>query len=467
MNHQTFKAYELTHHFFKVFKNVTYKDVPIARVLTLNFYRIFALPNYGLLETKDNVVSEVQTRKLYNLVFDDENVVSVQYSSTKALPSKVIFSRFVDKISFDKRNGIYCDEYIKSNDERPPYVNPTLLVSANRKAYKRVVEKVNSVLAKKSIPPVLKQQKFKDWFLSQMEHVIRLIDGLEKIFSENNIRGAVQESTLLPMNYIILFMCKQRKIPTINLQLFLNSHYQLMSMNSDYYVVFGQKEVDRMSKYGVPQEKLIKLGNGRFDTIFTRKWMNKEQLVKKMKVPRGKIILLYAEQPVRPATVNVRVMKAMISALSPFSKKIILLVKKHPRQPQSTFTPELLKKFKFIKVVNENTHLYDLISGSDCILTQFSCVGLEAILFNKQMISVCFFEDQPSREHSYFATHPDVTSARDSLHLRRIVGKYISSQAYRKKIFLKQNEYRKYIYPGKVCTPDIQAFIKEKTGVKI
>ncbi|WP_330501451.1 hypothetical protein V2I71_19860 [Peribacillus frigoritolerans] len=471
VNHLTFKAYELTHHFFRVFKHVTYKDIPIARAMIFNFYRICAIRNYADLESKNENMSINQKKKLFHVLFGDEDVRYVPYNPNLSQKPKVIFSRFVDVLNVKDEIGIFCDEYVKNNQERPPYINPAHIVPINREIELQLTKKIQMVVKDKQVPTFFRRKSFHIWMSKQLSHIIQLIDGLEIIFSKNNIKGVVQENSLLPMNYLLVHMCKQRKIPTINLQLFFNSHYQLMSMNVDHYITFGQYEVDRMTELGVPSHKFKILGNARFDRIFTEKWMSKNHLAKALNFSPDKLVFLYAEQPIHPVEVNEIVMSSLLSSLNPYSDKIIFVIKKHPRQPTSTVSSAVLKKYPFIKLLeSEEIDLYDVISSTDVVFTQFSCVGLEAILFGKPMISINFSQNQINREHSYFTKNPLVSSAKSPEQLKSIVKNLVeNSLNYNKSIIEKQTIYRDYIYTdiGISSADRIKLFIKNTTGVKV
>ena len=471
INHITFKAYELTHHFLKVFNHITYKDIPVARAMIFNFYRLIAIRNYENLSSKNMNMSKDQKRKLYGVLFDNEEVKQLPYNPNVAQPHKIILSRFVDVLDIDTESGIFCDEYVKDERERPPYINPANLVPLDSKVEKQLIKQIHMVSEDKKVPTIFRSKGFRVWVCKQLAHIIRLIDGIELIFMQNNIKGVVQDVSLLPMNYILVHMCKQRNIPSINIQLFLNSHYQLMSMNPDYYITFGQFDIDRMTELGVPPQKFKIIGNPRFDHIFNDTWMNKNQLARLLDFASDKLVFFYAEQPIHPEEINKVILDALIQSLYPHRDKVVFIIKKHPRQAKSTLSNSYLKKYPFIKLISTNDiQLYDLINNSDIVFTQFSCVGLEAILLDKPMISINFFQDELNREHSYFAKNPLVTSSNNLQQLNEIINNMIENPVKCKHSILeKQTIYKRYIYNDSKGTSKvrIKKFIQDITGVQI
>ncbi|KRE46303.1 hypothetical protein [Paenibacillus sp. Soil522] len=277
---------------------------------------------------------------------------------------------------------------------------------------------------------------------------MRKIDGIDQLFSKNNIKAIVQSSSVNPMGYLLVHMGKQRRIPTMNFQYGLIDTYQILSTNVDHYIAWGDQHRKRLTRYGAPQHKFHLHGNARFDPIFNGKWMNKSQISRKLGINGNKTIFVYPEQPLKPRD-NRIVMERIIRALLPFRNKVALLVKKHPRQKGSGLSPGMMRKYPFAKLIRHRAiRLYDLLSGTDAAFVQFSTTGLEAMLFRKPVIALSFFPNTNKHEYSYYASSKLLTSAKGQKQLRTIVSKFMNRSSYRRLMMNKQQKYLLGAYSG-------------------
>lgn len=441
------RAYDLTANFFHTFRSVRYKHVPVVRAMAypfhLNAVKYFESSKRADLRWIRN------PRQMYDKLVASDRVTAVPYKPSKLKKAKTIFSSLViEGLGINIKKNIICIEKKNSRRLKAPYHNPEASGRLQAAHYNTLLHQIKSIVHKKGVHPYFKSKGFMKWITSQLRSVMRKIDGIDQLFSRNNIKAVIQSSSVNPMGYLLVHMGKQRRIPTMNIQYGLIDTYQILSTNADHYVAWGEQHRKRLTRYGAPQNKFHLLGNARFDPIFNGKWMNKSQLVNKLGIDGNKKTFVYLEQPLKPRY-NRIVMQRIIRALLPFRNKVALLVKKHPRQKGSGLSPGMMRKYPFAKLIRHRTiRLYDLLNGADTVFVQFSTTGLEAMLFRKPVIALSFFPNTNKHEYSYYASSKLLTSAKGQKKLQTIVSKFMNRSFYRRLMMNKQQKYLLGAYNG-------------------
>ncbi|WP_028609941.1 hypothetical protein [Paenibacillus harenae] len=467
MKYLQYRAFELTASFFYLFRNVRYKHVPVVRAMGYSFHR-----NAVRLYRRSKPGGRkwlFKKRTLYSRLVGNDHVTPVAYRPASRNPGKIVYSILVTKgLDVDRGNSITCIENRSRRRLKKPLYNPEASGRLHAGQYRSLLRQIRSIVRQRGIHPYFKRKSFMRWIRIQLRSVMRKIDGIDRLFGKNNVKGVIQFSSVNPMGYLLVHMGKQRRIPTMNIQFGLNDTYQILSTNIDHYVAWGEQHKKRLTQFGVPGSKFHLLGNARFDPIFTNKWMNKAELLKKLKIRPGKTVFVYPEQPL-PQRHNRIVMRAILRSLLPYRKKVVLLVKNHPRQRGSGLTRSLVRKYPFARLIRHRSiQLNDLLNGSDAVFVQFSTTGLEAMLFRKPVISLAFFPDTNKHEYSYYASSRRVTSAKGYKQLKSIIKPFMRSGSYRRLMLAKQNMYVASAYNGGGdAKRKIKQFIQSVTGIKM
>jgi hypothetical protein len=441
------RAYDLTAKFFHTFRSVKYKHVPVVRAMAYPFHLDAVKSFKSSKRTGQRWIRN--PRQLYDKLVASDVVITVPYNPSQLGKSKTIFSsKVIEGLGINIKQNIICIEKKNRRRLRAPYYNPEAsgrLVAAH---YNMLLSQIKSIVRKKGVHSYFKRKVFMKWITSQLRSVMRKIDGIEQLFSKNNIKAVIQSSSVNPMGYLLVHMGKQRRIPTMNIQYGLLDTYQILSTNVDHYVAWGSQHRKRLTRYGTPQHKFHLLGNARFDPLFNGKWMNKSQLSRKMGIKGNKTIFVYPEQPLK-MHYNRIAMQRVIRALLPFRKKVALLVKKHPRQKGSGLSSGMMRKYPFAKLIRKRSiQLYDMLSGADTVFVQFSTTGLEAMLIRKPVIALSFFPNTNKHEYSYYASSKLLTSAKGQKQLRTIISKFMKDSSYRRLMLNKQQKYLLGAYSG-------------------
>ncbi|MFD2670599.1 UDP-N-acetylglucosamine 2-epimerase [Marinicrinis sediminis] len=468
MNPAFYHALMRTASFFKYYGHIRYRSVPVARAMFYAFHRkemkrlskrrLRAYPNM-----------KARKRKLYTQLIRTEPLRRLPYRPHPRLPGKIIYSpHAVQGISVHPRTSIVCGQ-LRSDRKmlgrsQVPFCIPAQMRPLNKKSYRILLRHIRRTMRNKRVPSYLRTRSFYRWMAAQLVDVMRIIDGTERLMRKNRIKGVVQHSTVHPLGYILMHMAKQRGIRTINLQHGLNDDYQLMSSYVHYYVAWGSMHKKRLTLLGVPARKIALIGSPRFDVIYRRKWLHKAQLARKLKYSAKKFVFVYPEQPLNIRK-NRAALRLIVRSLTPYRRKVILIVKKHPRQRKSTLSRHTLRKLRYIRqITHRHLHLYHLLKGSNAVIVQFSTAGIEAMLFRRPTIALAMYKNTLKHEFSYYASSRWITSARGQRQMNAITRKMISSKRYRNAVLRKQNRYLRSAYRVKVAGPVVKKYIRARTG---
>lgn len=446
MNNSQLRAYDLTANFFHTFRSVRYKHVPVVRAMAYPFHLKAVKSFRGSKRTGLRWIRS--PRQMYDRLVASDHITAVPYKPAGSRAKTIFSSLVIDGLGVSVKQNIVCIEKKSLRRLKAPYYNPEASGRLQSGQYSRLLGQIKAIVRKKGVHPYFKRKAFMNWIKPQLRSVMRKIDGIEKLLSGNNIKAIVQSSSVNPMGYLLVHMGRQRRIPTLNIQYGLIDTYQILSTNADQYVAWGEQHRKRLTRYGTPSSKFQLIGNPRFDSIFSGKWMSKSQIVNKMGLNGSKTVFVYPEQPLKMKH-NRIVMQRILRSLLPYRKKVALLVKRHPRQKKSGLSSAMMRKYPFAKLIrNSSIRLYDLLNSADAVFVQFSTTGLEAMLFRKPLIAMAFFPNTNKHEYSYYASSKLIASARRENQLRTIVSKYMKSSSYRSLMLNRQQHYLHGAYCG-------------------
>lgn len=160
----------------------------------------------------------------------------------------------------------------------------------------------------------------------------------------------------------------------------------------------GIYEKELFMNNGVPGDRIIPIGNPKFDSIINHSY-NSEEVRKKYNIPENKKIILLTTQAMVEHGHWTEKQREM------FTKSIInvfrnmpdlhLLIKHHPMEPIDVYK-QIVKDSSDNITLCENANLYKLINSCEILITLLSTTALEAMIFNKVVIIVNLFGDPSS-----------------------------------------------------------------------
>ena len=149
---------------------------------------------------------------------------------------------------------------------------------------------------------------------------------------------------------------------------------------------------------GGVSEKLVITGSPMHDLIFQKNTKKFDRIKNKvgelLNINGNKEIILFATQPLfkdRVCTYEEQRMltELIVRAVSNFDE-YVLVIKLHPRESleEYAYLEKHPLKNRFRVVEDKDVDLYDLIQASRIVITQWSTVGLDAMLFGKDVTTV-------------------------------------------------------------------------------
>ncbi len=160
----------------------------------------------------------------------------------------------------------------------------------------------------------------------------------------------------------------------------------------------GIYEKELFMNSGVPEDRILPIGNPKFDSIVNNNY-NAEEVRKNYNIPEDKkIILLTTQAMVEHGhwTEKQRELFAK-SIIDVFSNmpELHLLIKHHPMEPIDVYR-KIVKDSPDNVTLCENANLYELINSCEILITLLSTTALEAMIFNRVVIIVNLFGDPSS-----------------------------------------------------------------------
>ncbi len=159
------------------------------------------------------------------------------------------------------------------------------------------------------------------------------------------------------------------------------------NITADRTLVWGnywENKLYQQSNY--PENSLIKTGFIRTDIIPRLKDLKNEKL---FNLPDNQKLVVFASQPIKDANQRKLVAYEVFKALKNFDN-CSLVLKPHPIEMNDTeYYKEIAMEAGLNDlIINGTIDLYLLISKADIVITSFSTVGLESVLFNKPLIII-------------------------------------------------------------------------------
>jgi glycosyltransferase involved in cell wall biosynthesis len=147
-------------------------------------------------------------------------------------------------------------------------------------------------------------------------------------------------------------------------------------------------------KDGMPPEHLFVIGQPRFDLILKQPY-DPARVRRELGIPEDKGIIVLATQPMVEFFLwtekeRERFIEVIAGAMKDFPDKR-LVIKLHPDENMAIYRRILSNIGDDKTVVCRDTDTYELLNSCDLLITFYSTVALEAMLFNKPVITANLF----------------------------------------------------------------------------
>ncbi len=194
-------------------------------------------------------------------------------------------------------------------------------------------------------------------------------------------------ATLRAVNSPLQFLVKLRREIILEPRLILRSHPEGVR-----FAVMGSYAKDAYLGMGVDSDRVFITGQPRFDAILERKF-SRGMVMKELGIPENKGLIVLATGSVVGWLWEEKqleeLMETLINAMAEFPDKQ-LVIKLHPAEEIEEYQ-KILEKIGGSRVILcRDTDIHQLLYACDLLLTIHSTVALEAMIFNKPVITINF-----------------------------------------------------------------------------
>jgi UDP-N-acetylglucosamine 2-epimerase len=252
-----------------------------------------------------------------------------------------------------------------------------------------------------TIPLVeIMHERFYKFFSYESLILINYIEETEKFIRKVKPDIVIVMEDISPIYRVITRVCKQSRIPTLVIQHGILAGdmkgFDVMPIEADKQAVWGDASKKWAVERGKPSETQVVTGNPRFDPIVATEGKSEREkrwVYDKLGLTPQKGIVVLATSwyaPVAscyvPEEIEVFVSKTL-EAMKEFPEKQVV-VKLHPayREEYEEIARAIANELQIANVFITHRFLWELLSICDLLITDFSTVGLEGMLFDKPVI---------------------------------------------------------------------------------
>ncbi|WP_062109463.1 CDP-glycerol glycerophosphotransferase family protein [Bacillus niameyensis] len=318
------------------------------------------------------------------------------------------------------------------------------------------IQKAEQLFENHDHHPVFGKREFQERFLSDIPKMIDTIEMCDSIFDHEPISAILVGTTEELTSRVLSLFAAIHGIPSFCLQhgLILGEEAYIPAFASNY-LVYGQFEKDWYVQRGVSEEQIHIAGHPRYDSIFTNQHLNRQQVLKQLKLSQAKKTVLMATQPFNT---DFYVELTNLIAMDP---NIQVIIKPHPWEKAKNRTEcyiELEKRYPQVKYVTTEIPLYSLIATSDIVVVANSTVGLEAMLLDKPV--VVYKSPNANRDYPYFDSLGNLVLT-NTLDIKKTIHSILTSTSSQKSAKQIREAFIASNYPIKHSTLQIQNIIQE------
>lgn len=175
---------------------------------------------------------------------------------------------------------------------------------------------------------------------------------------------------------------------------FFDDPYDSQMEYIDLFLATGELQKKYLERLGVASNKIALVGMSRYDHIWDfRKYHSKEQSLSYLNIPSiYSIFILYDPNVILRGYLTISEQAQVTEFLLDFAKKhssMALLIKPHPSH-SSGMVESLISSYSLQNVflIDKSMLPYHVLNVADFLITKFSTIGIEAMIFECPIISV-------------------------------------------------------------------------------
>lgn len=244
-------------------------------------------------------------------------------------------------------------------------------------------------------------ERFQDFFLHESLVLISYIEEIEKTVKKMKPDIVVIMEDITPIYRAIAKICRTNNVPTLVIQHGIPSAdmkgFHVMPIEADKQAVWGDTGKKWAVERGKPSETQVITGNPRFDLIVAKESKSdkeKRWVYDKLGLTPQKGVVVLATSwysPVAscfvPEEIEIFFSKTL-EAMKKFPEKQVV-IKLHPsyHAEYEELARAIANELQIANVFITHRFLWELLSICDLLITDFSTVGLEGMLFDIPVIT--------------------------------------------------------------------------------
>lgn len=197
--------------------------------------------------------------------------------------------------------------------------------------------------------------------------------------------------TLIPQK-MAAAVARKYGIPSITVHIAIMFDHPILRIGrlvTDKAAVMGEKVRDIYLKKGIAPERIVVTGIAHYDRIFQRNSEQDKETLSRLKIDPGKRIVVFATE-----ATSFQETSAMIKGVIECVLKLedtLLVIKVHPREEIELYQ-KIAESYHNPRIhVVRDMDLYALLSSCQLLIAQFSTTGLEAMMFDKPVVTINLF----------------------------------------------------------------------------
>ena len=182
--------------------------------------------------------------------------------------------------------------------------------------------------------------------------------------------------------------CNLKGVPTLVLQHGIQEDEPIYGPTyADKMSVYGEYARRILIKRGVNPDKIVITGCSQWDELVKGEGISREEFCRQLGLDKDKKIILLATHIGYQRDIGRKVLIGVLNAVRQFPGTQ-LLIRAHPGEPISTYRSIAKEVGAGDVVVFKKPHDFDSIRACDILITQYSTLGLEAMIAGKPVITI-------------------------------------------------------------------------------
>jgi CDP-glycerol glycerophosphotransferase (TagB/SpsB family) len=286
-------------------------------------------------------------------------------------------------------------------------------------------------------------RRFSRFLLKDSKELVVCIRGTEKLIGYVEPKMIVTMEDITPHRRVITRVCRNNGVRTLVIQHGILSTdvggFHVMPVEADVQAVWGNASIEWATKRGKPSKTQVATGNPKYDLIASRRSVQgreKIALYRKLGLDsrKGTVVVATDWYVVVACSYTPEdaesFMRDTLTAMKAFPDKQVV-VKLHPTMWEEfeQVARAIIDELQIRNVVVTRNFLWELLETCDLLITMGSTVGLEAILFDKPVITYNRLENiklNPYAETDFvinvYEREKLIRAIRDALYSTRVRG---------------------------------------------